>query len=235
MSTPTAETAWTYLQLCQRAAIECGVANASLAATPSGVVSATGELKRLCGYVADAWRELQGRRHWSWMWELATIVVPEGQSTLATGIVEDRWDKNLSYVPGASSDSGRFMDYMPWQQFRLLYPRVLPGNSIGVWSIDPVGTFCIDGIAPVGGFTATVERWKNPTALRADDDVPGLPADLQMILVYKAMRKYAQFDEAGNQRAIAMDETRDLMRDLQIRCLPQITLGSSLLDTAWNW
>ena len=235
MTTPTAETAWTYLQLCQRTAVECGVANASLNPAPGSVVGQTGELLRVCNYVADAWRELQGRILWSWMWEVGTVTVPAGASKVAVGIAADRWIKRGVRIPGPPTSDGRFLDYIEWQDFALLYATQYAGNSIGAWTIDPAGNFCINGLAPAGGFTVLAQRYANPTALRLDTDVPGLPADLQMILVYKAMRKYAGFDEAGTQRALALDEERSLMADLQNRCLPTIQFGGSLLDQYGGW
>lgn len=58
-----------FLQLCQRACIECGVASGSaiLTALPT-VAGATGSLGRVVGWVADAWSDVQmAFDDWSWM------------------------------------------------------------------------------------------------------------------------------------------------------------------------
>lgn len=223
----------TFLELCQRTASEADVGSANQTVLPIAVVGQQGELKRIVQYVQDAWRETQGRRLWSWMWEKVTITIPAGQSctVASTGVAADRWVKQNTYVPTLTSDSaGRFMDYVPWMDFQRMYPRMLAGSSLGVWTIAPDNRFWVNGIAPSAGFTCQAERYANPTALRAKDDVPGMPDDLHMLLVYKAMRKFAGFDEAGTQRSIALDEERDMWQDLLNRCLPAMTLGGSLLD-----
>ncbi len=232
MTTPGGFAPMTYLDLCQRTAIEAGIANASQSNLPIGITGQVGELARVVKYVADAWREIQGNKHWDWMWEQPTISIAAGASSVAAGNVsQERWDKCSVYIPTVNSDSaGRYLEYLPWDVFRTQYPRILTGSSIGVWSIAPDRTFRINGVAPTGGFVCTAERYASPTNLSMATDVPGMPADFHMLIVYKAMRKLAGFDEAGSQRQVALDEERALWNDLTIRCLPSMRLGGSILD-----
>ena len=233
MSIPTAATARNFLQLCQRAAREAGVTNAAVSPLPTTVEAQVGELARMVDYVADAWRELQGTKKWSWMWESVTLTIPAGASSIAAGIPHDRWDKQSVYSVGVTSDSaGRWLSYVPWDEFRSLYPRIATGSTLGSWTIAPDLTFRLNGITSIN-LPLTAERWVLPTSLRVDGDVPPMPADLSMLLVYMAVRKYAGYDEAGTQRNVSLIEEKRLYNDLLSRCLPEWRLGGSLLDNLY--
>jgi len=219
-----------YLQLCQRVIEECGVAadGAEAATVLPSIVGVTGELKRIVNYVAQAWTQLQGTKKWNWMWEQPTLAMLATTSTLAGTIPESRYEADSLYIPVAGQE-GQWPQFMPWFKFRKVFPFRPPGATFNVWSVAPNGSIYTDQ-APTVDTPFTVERYKLPSVLANDTDTPEMPADLHMLIVYMAMVMYANFDEAGVQRATAIDQIRDLRAALNSRCLPNLMLGGPLGD-----
>jgi hypothetical protein len=217
----------TFLDMTLRLAQEAAVNGVNV---PSSVNGNTGESKRLGDWIADAWREIQGTRKWSFLWEQVSIVILNGTNTLATTLEAPRWDKEQAWLVPASSDNGnRNLDYLEWPLFSSTYQRLGQPGGINAWSVRPDKVFVVNALA-LGDTTINVQRWKYPQMLVNDTDVPLLPSDLTMLIVYTALKKYAGYDEAGAQRTIAVDEMKTLKEALFERCLPEFTMGGSLLD-----
>lgn len=216
----------TFLELTQRLAQEAAVNGVA----PTTTVGQTGENKRLGDWIVDAWLEIQGIQLWSFLWEQVPLIVPDTLNVVAGDIPAPRWDKEQAWVVPLSSDNAaRNLDYMTWRDFSTTYQRLGNTGAITAWSIRPDNAFVVN--APANGDTTiNVQRWRNPQVLLADTDVPLIPADLTMFIVYTALKKYASYDEAGTQRLIAVDEMKRLRTALEERCLPQFTMGGSLLD-----
>lgn len=69
-----------YLDLCQRACVECGVApNVAVATALPTVTGATGSLGRVVNWVGDAWSDLQ-MEHDDWQWMRSTQIFGQGIS-----------------------------------------------------------------------------------------------------------------------------------------------------------
>lgn len=220
-----------YLQLCQTLASEAGV-NGTMT-TIVGLAANT-ELGRIARWVREEWRRLQGRHHWSWMWEEVPLTLPAGTNTIS-GVTQgnvpaDRWNQNAMYQPVVGSDNGdRFIEYFAWDDFKLTYPRVFTESGVTSWSVAPDNSLRFNS-NPIADTDFVAERWALPTTLVADADEPEMPEDLHDIIWMRALVRYANFDEAGVQRSTAIDALKDMMQDLYTRCLPSIRLGGSMLD-----
>lgn len=216
----------TLLEMTQRLAREAAVNGI----TPSTTLSQSGENQRLGNWVIDAWREIQGSKLWNFLWEQVDIIVPNTLNYVATDLPPSRWDKCGTWLITLSSDNGdRALDYLPWVDFDQTYRRLGPTGAITAWTVRPDNRFVVNAPAS-GATTINVQRWRNPQILALDADVPLIPADLTMLIVYTALKKNAGYDEGGNQRAVAVDEMKTLRAALYDRCLPEIDFGGSLLD-----
>ncbi len=236
MTTPTEVTARTFLELCQDVAREAGVTGTQNTVVPTTVSGQVGELERIVRWVKAAWRDIQGRRHWNWMWENAALTLPLGASSIAGTVPSERYLTGTARRPSTTSD-GLELEYIPWDEWQDWYSDayVLAGNSPTVFTVTPANAIQFNGTAsvaltPPGAMDFTVQRYRNPTELRLDADVPGMPADLMDLIVYKALLRYANFDEAGATRQTVVLEIARLERDLIARCLPQIRLGGPMTD-----
>jgi hypothetical protein len=212
-----------FLQLCQDARKECGIAvNTSL--LPTTTVGQTGQLGNIVRWVAAAWLEIQGNQHFDFLWEEATVTILAATNATATGLTESRYMKDSAHIGDV------FLTYIPWQDFRSLYPSTLTGSAgqnPSVWSIRPDGAMVVD-LKPAANTEITVERYKQPVALSADADIPALPTDLHMLIVWGTVLKYASEGEAITRlQAVKRDYGR-LHQILLDRCLPSIQMGGPL-------
>lgn len=219
-----------FIALVRRLASECGVSGSQAGNTPPTVIGQVGELGRLVNWVNDAWREVQGIHKWDWLWERPTITVLAGTNSVATDVPASRWLKDSALRPVPTSD-GDWLEFLYWDEFRVLYgaQSLAQTKSVNVWSIRPDNAFVVNA-TPEVDTAITVERYRNPTRLVIDTDEPELPEDLHMLLVYKAMVRYANFDEAGAQRKSAQAEVIRMEADLRARCLPELRMGGPITD-----
>lgn len=216
-----------FLQLSQRLAVEAGVPNAN-GTRPSAVAGQVGELGRVVGWIGDAWNNTQQKQNWSWMWENPTLNLGALASTIAGSIAPQRYDHETMWLDDGST-SGRQLDYYPWDEFRLEFRTLNGDDNLTAWTIRPDLTIAFNALASTPK-TMTVERYVNPVVLAADADTPAMPADLHMLIVWRALIKYANFDEAGVQRRTAVEEYQSLRQALFERCLPQWRLGPDMLE-----
>lgn len=217
----------TFLELCQRLAVEAGVNNAN-GTRPTTVAAQIGELGRIVGWVRDSWDDLQREQNWTFMWERPSLTLLNGTSTIAGSIPPKRYDKDSLWIDDGST-TGKRLDYVPWDEFRSDWRALNGAGNLTAWTIQPSNTLAFNATAN-GDTNLTVERYTNPVTMTADDDTPAMPSDLHMLIVWKALVKYANFDEAGVQRRTAIEELNRLHASLCERCLPEWRLGTDLLD-----
>lgn len=216
-----------FKELAQRLAQEAAVNGIN----PATVAGQTGENKRLVDWVNDGLREILGTKLWNFLWEQTDVVVPAGANLVATTIPVSRWDKDQSYIqlPGQPE---RWLEYMVWDEFNANYRTLIADDGATVWSVRPDNAFILNSKV-TNATSINVQRWKNPTLMSVDGDIPPLPTDLHMLIVWVALKKYAGYDEAGNQRKVAVDEIKTMTEALRQRCLPEYRLnlsGNMLLD-----
>lgn len=220
-----------FLQLCQRTAQEAAVNGIN----PPTVAGQSAEPKRIVDWVNDALREILGDRNWSFLWEQATIVIPPGASSIATTIAPARWIKDQTYIPPvAPSNTVKELTYTRWNYFARQYRTMNQPDNLTAWTVRPDNLFQLNAIS-TAGVTISAERFKTPTLMVADADVPPMPEHYHMLIVWTALKKYAGYDEAGNQRQIAVDEMRTMLEAMTIECAPQeFTLDSGNLLDQYN-
>lgn len=229
----------TYLEICQDIARECGVSGTAAGDVPKAVTGQVGELQRIVKWVQSCWRDIQGHRHWSWMWEEAPLVLPLDASVIdavsAGNVSAERYLVDTAQRTGPLTSMGWNLEYVAWDDWKNWFnPQdIAAGNAPTVFTIRPDNSLAFNGLATAangGAMAFTIERYKNPTQLVLPDDVPEMPADLHDLIVYKGIVRYANFDEAGVTRSTAVTEVARLEADLIRRCLPEIRLGGPLTD-----
>lgn len=213
-----------FLEICQRLAQEVGTPNG--AADITATAGQTGEAKRIVDWAQTSWMGIAGKAKWNWLWERPTLTMALNTSTLAATLDPSRYDKEGCYLP-VSGQMGSFPSYLPWDMFRFQYPMVQPGPSFGVWTVAPDGSIRVDQqVTAATDFI--VERWKTPTELSGDTDIPEMPVHLHMLIVWNAVVLYASHDEAGVQRMTAVEEFNRLDGQHSELCLPEMRLGGPL-------
>lgn len=206
-----------FLATAQRLVREAGIADDG----PISVVSQTGEMGRVVEWANDAWLTIQRKQHWDWLWEQATVTILAATSATAGSIPANRYLRDKARIGTAR------LAFRPWERFSILYPA--PGSGTpSVWSIRPDGSFVVDA-APTANTAITVERYRLPTSMAADADIPVMPERFHMAIVWRALMDASDYDEAGVSRATASAKYAEVLGDALSEGRPVLSLGAPLL------
>lgn len=231
-------TGMTFLQLAQEVVRKSGISGAG----PATVLSQTGELRRVVGWVNEAWLNIQQQREdWEWMRGSVSFSTVAQQATYTPaqcGIADfAEWamnTKNCTFRYYVTSEGVRseifltYMDYESWRDtfqygsLRLSYSRpefitVCPNTSIGLGQIPDSADYTIVG-----------DYFKTPTVLVEDSDVPAMPARFHMLIVYLAQMYYGEYEQDEYVRATAERNYSRMMARMTIAQLPEVTFGGAL-------
>lgn len=214
MTTPA-----TRLQLCQRLRQEAGMGPSG----PATTLNQVGELKRCVDWIDGAWEAIQQDHNWSFLWERATVTIVANTNATAGTIPSARYLKRTTFNGSAR------MAYRDWDRFDEDYPaHLIVAGTPTVWTIAPDKSFTVNA-KPTVNTDLLVQRYKNPVAMAADADEPGLPLEHRMAIVYKALLLYANFEEAGITREAARREFDRHMSALGVHELPDLSFGGPLI------
>lgn len=217
----------TLLEIVKRLAQEAGIAGGATAITT--VANATGEVRRVVDWAVSAWSEIQGQRRWNFLWEQPTLTLLAGTSTIAGTVPEPRYVRESGWLLKPASSADQWLTFMPWGEFSNVYRRLNTDDNVTCWTVRPDGVIAFN--ARVTADTdVLLERYRNPVVLATDTDTPAAPEHLHMIVVWRALVLYANFDEAGVQRQTAVEEYRALHAQMCSQCLPSLELGAPMIE-----
>ena len=123
----------------------------------------------------------------------------------------------------------QFMETWDWMSFRDVYRfnNLVEGRPIR-YAVDPVNkNVCLAAIPDAIGYTITGRYWTQPVALVNDTDVPAIPDQYHMLIVYWALSKYAGYEAAMEVKQEALENKGKLLSALESDQLPSMYLGSS--------
>ena len=135
---------------------------------------------------------------------------------------------NTSVYIGLASEV--FMDYCDYDLWRNRYQygslrqtqtrpiemTITPDKSIGL------------GPFPIQGYTVAGDYFTVPAYMAANGDIPALPTQFHMAIVYKAMVSYGNYEEDGFVIARAEKELKTFMRRLSSTRLPEVTVCGAI-------
>jgi hypothetical protein len=240
-----------FLQLCQRTAVECGVASGTAikVALPS-VVGATGSLGRVVGWVADAFSDI-AQDHDDWTWLRSSNILGAGVSVqtiagqtsypLGTGpgtvdVLPDnfgKWDRETfrCQTTAIGFRDEMFLDDLPYDAWRNGYMlgamRSVQTRPVVV-AVGPDQSLNL-GPPPNGNYTVTADFFMLAPVLALDADIPlGLPTNYHMLCVYRAMMKYAGYESAPEVYARGSEENAGMYAQLMAVRAPKMSFGGPL-------
>lgn len=228
----------TFIELVQRACSESGSIPGE--GRPASVVGARGHELKFVGWVRSAYADIQmAEESWLWLRREAEGQLISGQSRFtpeALGAIRFR-----SWVPFSDAGQplltcydpavGRLDEaglcFEPWA-FAQMYDRgdPEPGRP-QVASVDDQGRLFIYPRADKP-YTLRYSYARAPQVLVADLDVPELPEMHHELIVYRALLKALNFDEAPNQYAYWKAEEQRMMAQLRTTQVPRLMLGGPL-------
>jgi hypothetical protein len=219
----------TFLQLCNLLIAEAGIS----AQPMTTVVGQTGELGRVVNWIKQAWIAIQASQTtWRFMRKSASIVTVAGQSGTYTASDVATWtlDTARNYVTASGLITEIFMNFVEWDDYRnsYLYGALRYAQSRPlVFSIAPDNTLSF-GPVPNGDHTVTIDYYKQPIELAADADIPGMPTEFHMGIVWRALMFYGGYEAAGESYNRGMNEYGIVLDRLEVTQLPMLQMGGPL-------
>lgn len=183
-----------YLELTRRLATEVGVSGHI-----QTVQGAEGEALRLANWIKEAWLELQLLRDtWRWRVDEFEVSVPAGQATLDTSAYPEfhRVLPDDVFGKPANTDTWQALSYVTFPDWQSLV-RSRPSQTGTPVYFTERPDLTVE-LAPVPSTDYKVRGLyvKKAQELTNDFDVPLLPPEYHMAIVYKAMMLYAGYEAA---------------------------------------
>lgn len=183
-----------YLELVRRLGTEVGASG-----YVQTVQNAEGEALRLANWIKEAWLELQLIRD-TWRWRVAEFEVslPKGQATIDTSAYTD-FHRVLPEEVFAKPATGNtwwpltYVTFPDWQH--LVRSRPSQTGSVMYFTERPDLTIEVSPLPDVD-YAVRGLYVKKAQELVNDFDVPLLPEEYHMAIVYKAMMLYAGYESA---------------------------------------
>lgn len=233
------------LQLCNSLMVECAIPGPM-----QTTIGQTGELARVVGWIDQAWNDVQ-TEHDDWNWMRSSVLLGGGASfttiagqayyPLGTGAGTSgiplanfaKWAKKTfrNYTTSVGFINEIFMDDIPYDAWRDAYmygaQRTVQTRPVAV-AIGPGEEVCV-GPPPNGLYTITGDYFRAPTVMAADADTPtGLPAAQHMIIVYRAMWKYAGYEAASEVYQTGKENWGIMLAQLEAIKMPEVRMGGAL-------
>lgn len=226
----------TYLELVKRLRSECGVAGDG----PSTTVGQIREMQRLCNWIVQSWEEIQlETREFDFMRNNTTWDTVANQQTYIPttdiGLTDfGSWkdDSFKAYLASAGvATEIALTQYKSYADFRAYYltgsRRLVTGRPMYI-TITPDRSLML-GFTPNDVYTCSAEYFRSPQTLAADADIPIMPQQYHMAIVYRAMQKYGRFNAAGEQVEAGQAGYSSIINRLVADQSPQIMYGSSFI------
>ena len=227
-----------FLQLVNRARVECGVSGASTPLT--SVVGLTGESARFYSWINSAWEDIQtSKEDWQWLrdtFQFNTITQQQIYTPTEAGVgtTFGNWkrDSFRASSVGQNYADEQLLNYMDWSIFRNLY---VYGNMRFTYTRPVVIKIDQDknlgfGAVPDQPYVIVGEYYKMPTTFAANTDAPyaAFPDRFHMMIVYRAMMFYGGYEAAPEVYSRGEFEFKRLMNRLTIDQLPTMVSGPPL-------
>lgn len=229
-----------YLALTQRLWLEAGASGTSPG--PSTVIEQTGEYNRLVTWVNAAWQDIQtAHTDWDWMRSSASFATVAGSTiyTLGSGAgtvgvtaaTFGAWARHTGrvYLTSAGVVDEQLLDYIPYEVWRdsyLIGSLRSTNERPTVVAISPAKGLALP--PTLAGYTVTMDYFTAPVDLALDADIPAMPAQFHMAIVWRALMMYGAYEAASEVYDRGELEFGKLMRRMTADRLPEMVLAGAL-------
>lgn len=234
----------TFLQLCKDYCRECDIGAGEDAITT--VVSQDGELNRVVGDVKNAWIEIQRMKAWKFMRGTFTVSTVSGTGayaytdctdsvTAAAISLFNRWrfdnyrDPPKIYLSASGVGAERWLTWVEWDDFKNLYKIGTQNNAAPQHITANPFTFKFElGPKPNAVFVVTGDYQKSVQIMTLDATEPICNSDYHPLILYRAMKKYANRENAPEIYNQAIENEGLLWADLLRTQLPKMGLAGPM-------
>lgn len=221
----------TYLELVNSLVELADISNTPL----STLQSQTGINLRAKNWVKQAWIDIQNlHSEWLFLRQDLSFVSSASQSYSltdmgATTLRKYDTESLRMYLTATGVADEQYLIYQDWESFRNVYLYgARQGGRPNSFSFDPATKSLYFSSAPGTGYTTIGYYWRTPVSLSADADEPALPSEYHMVIVYRALMKYAGFEAAAEAKMESVENYSALMSALEMDQLPAIAMAGSL-------
>lgn len=203
----------------------------------STTVGQSGEFLKLVRWTQRAWEEIQVEQPWCFRW------VPFSQALTASTRVFDLFGASYLNVTGAklqtdplvlehpTTGQKKRMDFLHYRLFLDLFADA-DTTTVEGWptSVTQRPDYQIEFDNTLDeAYILTGAYISAPQELTADSDVPDMPEQYHQAILYRALKKYAEFEEAGPLYNTASYNDSMWSDRMQRDLLPVIQLGHAPL------
>lgn len=223
-----------YLELVKRTAQEAGYGSSIATAQNQSSMPA-----KFATWVVDAWRDIQIKRNdWLFMSASASVTLVAGENEFSIsddfGITNMKsWVGNVVY---ASDADGQYqIQLIDYRKFRTLTQgRDITTRRPYYCAIAPGYRMLFDAL-PEKVATLTGDYLTTAQKLVNDDDEPNMNEDWHMSIVWAALRKYGESEEAQEVVMRAKREFNGIYARMIAIETPPIEFGVDPLATGRSW
>lgn len=219
----------TFLDLVNRLCTESGSDT-----TVGSVVAQSGEAGRMVNWTKSAWDDMQLERpDWYWMrsnFQFQCVASTRSYSVADAGITSrfSIWDTNSLRLYKVSKNDELVLPFMPYEDFRGAY--LIGAETVSqplYFTIDPQMNLLL-GPLPDDVYTITGEYFKSAQELLVNGDVPEMPTQFHMAIVYRALMLYARYEAAPEIYQDAATNYKRFLRRLEMNQLPDVVIEGTL-------
>lgn len=222
----------TFLELCQLTREKCGISGSG----PAAVTGQQGEMLRIVNWVQEAWLDLQRKRkNWWWMradFSFNTVVGQQAYTYTDASLTDlSAWhmDTLRAYRTSDGISDEQFLVEWFYPTFRDTYQYGAQTNGRPVVvAVRPRDRALLLGSIPDAIYTVVGEYQRAARPFAAGVDIPGIPEEYHMIIVYGAMQKYAYYENAPEVMMDGRSNYNMLLDQLMENQTDDITLGEPL-------
>lgn len=210
----------TFLQLVQRLHQEAGIAGLP----PQSVTNQIGMASKLVSWAAEAWIDIQSLyTHWKFLRkrDVKTLSVGKSQYAMVADLSMPnvrKWNAKLIFVRDPDTNVRSPLQYREYEEFEYMYPQIGTGLP-SCFTVDPDYNICFD-TTPDKKYLVEFNYWMTGERLAVEGDIPSLPEDHHLTIVWLALQRYGSHEGARDVLADANRNYGTALRRLEIDQLP---------------
>lgn len=217
-----------FLTLCKRVRQECGIAGDG----PPAVTGQSGIYAKIISWVQEALAEVE-RFHSEWDFDWAAHDAPlvAGQAFYSP---RSDWGLQLRGIAGGgvhvyrSPASRTWVELCDWDTMRHARASASTVQGLPILAaMTPDRRLCLHP-APAAGMRIEVEYYREPQQLVEGTDVPRMPAEYHMAIVWRAVMLWCAHDENPALFQSTQANYRALINRMCITQLPQLAMPEPL-------
>ena len=188
----------TFLEIVLALAKKAGIPSDTI----TDVATETGEADRVVDWVRDVWSDIQTLQNGEWKflhseYTKSTVASTQDYEFLTADSIQSfDLDSFYYYLTADGSNTRRKLRYVEYKDFKNQYTDFTTENTPSAITVTPTNSLRLYPI-PDAVYTIEADAFSVPQQLAVNADVPIVPSNFHMMIVWKALIDYAGYEEAG--------------------------------------